>query len=260
MYPTYNQRSRLSRRVLMIGGTAFVVTNATILDAAARQGTPIASPATASDADLLLTEAATAMTELDTFAFSLTTVEGETVILEGFTLEEISGVVRRPTDFQTTVTVEIPFASLDLTAVSVNNEVWIELPTIGDSVGGWTSLGSSEGLLSLLNPDVLILQAVPFVENATIVDTGDIDGVEVTYVSGTVDFRAIAERYASGEADLTSQVAEGPVLLLIAIDEERLIREIEITGPILVNEEADVVRLVNFTEFNETVEIEEPQV
>jgi hypothetical protein len=243
----------------MVGGTAFLLTGIQAIDAVA-QGTPVATPATASDAERLLTEAATAMTELDTFAFSLVTVEGETTIMEGLTLEEISGVVRRPTDFQTTVTVEIPFASLDLTAVSVNEEIWIELPAIGDGGGGWTSLGSSDGLLSLLNPDVVILQAVPYIDDAAIVDTGEIDGVAVTYVSGTVDFRSIASRLAGEETDLSTQLAEGPVELMIAIDDEKLIREIEMRGPLLASEEEDVVRLVTFSDFNEPVEIEEPEV
>ena len=250
----------ISRRVLMIGGTAFVVGGFASADALARQGTPVASPATASDAEQLLTDAATAMTELDSFAFSLVTVEGETTIMEGLTLEEISGVVRRPTDFATTVTVDLPFVSLDLHAVGINNELWIELPDIGEGGGGWTSLGSSDGLLSLLNPDVVILQAVPYVDDPEIVDTGEIDGVDVTWVSGTVAFRAIALRVTDDGTDLGDQLAEDPVELMIAIDDDKLIREIEMRGPLLASEDENVVRQLTFSEFNEPVEIEEPQV
>ncbi len=261
MSPRQSSRTLpLTRRVMMVGGTAFLLTGLQAVDAVARQGTPIAAPATPSDAVNLLNEAATAMTALDSFAFSLVTVEGETVILEGFTLEEIAGVVRRPSDFETTVTVAIPFASLDLRAVSINNQVWIELPSLGEGGGGWTSIGSTEGLLTLLSPDVLILEALPYIENPAIVDTGDIDGVDVTYVSGSVDFRSAAERLGDGADGFSLQIAEGPVELMIAIDDDRLIREIEIIGPLLAGEDASVVRLVTFSGFNEPVEIEEPEV
>jgi hypothetical protein len=155
----------------------------------------------------------------------------------------------------------MPFASLDLKAVSVDNEVWIELPSIGGNGGGWTSLGSSEGIVSLLNPDVLILQAVPYIDDATIADTGDIDGVDVTYVSGTVDFHSIAMKLGGDQSGISDQIAEGPATVSIAIDTaETLVRQIEISGPILSSEESDIVRQVTFSKFNEPVEIEKPNV
>ena len=253
-------RLSINRRVLLAGSAATALASSQLVRAAAQQGTPAATPSGAEDAVQLLNDAATAMTELETFAFEVVTARGETTIMEGFTLQEITGVVRRPNDFETTVTVEIPFASLDLTAVSVNNEVWIELPAFGEAAGGWQSLGSSDGLLSLLNPDVLILQSVRYIDNAAIDETGDIDGVDVTYVTGTVDFRDIASQLAGGDTALPAEIAEGPVDLTIAIDTDNLVREIEIIGPLLTTESDDVIRLVTFSGFNEPVEIQEPQV
>jgi hypothetical protein len=249
----------LTRRAAIASGAALLL-GAIARPAVAQVATPGATPTGASDAVQLLNASAAAMTKLKTFAFDLVTTKGETTILEGFTLEEITGAVRRPTDFQTTVSVAIPFASLDLTAVSVNNQVWIELPAIGDTGGGWTSLGSSEGLLSLLNPDVLILQSVRYIDNAEIDRTGDIDGIDVTWVAGTVDFHGIATRLGGQQQDLSDQIAEGPVTVALAVDGDKLIRRIEITGPILATESEDVVREVTFSKFNEPVEIEQPDV
>lgn len=249
----------LTRRTMLAGASAFLV-GAAMRPAAAQDASPAATPTGASDAVDLLNAAAETMTALDTFAFELLTTRGETTIFEGFTLEEVYGVVRRPTDFQTTVTVALPFASLDLTAVSVNNEVWIELPQIGDTGGGWTSLGSTEGVVSLLNPDVLILQSVRFIDDARIDREDDVDGVDVTWVAGTVDFHGIATRLGGDQQGLEEQIAEGPVTVEIAIDGDRLIRKIEISGPILATETDDVVREVTFLDFNEPVEIEQPEV
>ena len=249
----------LTRRTILAGGGALLL-GAVARPVVAQDASPAATPTGASDAVELLNAAAEAMTGLETFAFDLITTQGETTILEGFTLEEVRGVVRRPTDFQTTLTVAMPFASLDLTAVSVNNEVWIELPQLGDTGGGWTSLGSSEGVLSLLNPDVLILQSVRFIDDAEIDREDDVDGVDVTWVAGTVDFHGIATRLGGDQQGLADQIAEGPVTVDIAIDGDRLIRKIEISGPILSSESDDVVREVTFSGFNEPVEIETPDV
>jgi len=253
-------RPVFSRRTLLAGTAAIAIGGGHLTRVAAQEATPAASPSGDADAVQLLNDAAAAMTALETFAFEVVTARGETQILEGFTLKEISGVVRRPTDFETTVSVEIPFASIDLTAVSVDNEVWIELPSFGDQAGGWQSLGTSDGLLSLLNPDVLILEAVRYIEDAAIDRTGDLDGVDVTFVTGTVDFRGIARQLAGDETELANQIAEGPVSLTVAIDGEQRVREIEIAGPLLAAEEANVIRLVTFSSFNEPVEITEPEV
>ena len=253
------ERPRLNRRFVMVGGVTFALFGSSRGGAWAQEATPAAQPTGDEVAVALLTNAATAMTELDSFAFSVVTARGETTILEGLELEQIQGVVRRPTDFQTTVTVAIPFATLELTAVSVDGELWIELPDIGQGQGGWQQLGASSELLSLLNPDVLILQAVPYIENAMIADEGDIDGVPVTYVTGTVDFQQIATDAAGDQQPLPTQVAEGPVELSIAVDDESLVREIEIIGPLLATEADNVIRLVTFSDFNEPVEIERPE-
>jgi hypothetical protein len=247
----------LSRRTVLGGVAAFVLGAGAQDQVDARQTTG-ATPTGDAGAVQLLSDAAATMSGLETFRFSMVTTQGETVILEGFTLDEIAGAIRRPDDFQTTVTVAIPFATIDLTAVSIDREVWIEFPAFGENSGGWTSIGSSEGVLSLLNPDLLILEAVPYVENAAVDGSGDLDGVPVTFVTGTVDFQEIAGRLAGGDEQVQSQIAEGPVRLLIAIDEEGRVREIEMSGPLLAAEANDVVRLVTFSAFNEPVEIIEP--
>ena len=257
--------TRFHRRAALAGAAALAFSGAQVRHTAAQEGTPPvvlpdATPTGDSEAVQLLNEAAATMTELDTFRFGIVTARGETTILEGFTLQEITGAVRRPNDFETTVTVDIPFASIDLTAVSIDNEVWIELPEFGENTGGWQSLGSADGLLSLLNPDVLILQAVSYVENAEIDRTGEIDGVDVTYVTGQVDFQSIARQLTGEETALPAEIAEGPVDVTFAIDDENRVREVEIIGPLLAAEADDVIRLVTFFDFNEPVEIEEPEV
>lgn len=248
----------MNRRAAVAGTAALVLCGGRLSIASGQDATPAAQPTGDDDAVALLIDAATAMTELETFAFTVVTARGETTILEGFALEEVSGVVRRPTDFETTVTVAIPFASLDLTAVSIEGELWLNIPALGEMESGWQSLGSGDALLSLLNPDVLILESVQFIEDAAIDREGDIDGAAVSYVTGAVDFQSIAGDLFDGESAVPTEIAEGPVQLTIAVDDMSLVREIEIIGPLLSTESPDVIRLVAFTDFNEPVEIQEP--
>jgi hypothetical protein len=254
-----NQRST-NRRAALVGSAALALCGGRFGVASGQDATPAARPTGDDDAVALLTDAATAMTELETFAFTVVTARGETTILEGFALEQVSGVVRRPTDFETTVTVAIPFASLDLTAVSIDGELWLNIPALGEMESGWQSLGSGDALLSLLNPDVLILESVQFIDDAAIDREGDIDGAAVSYVTGTVDFQAIAGDLFDGDSALRTEIAEGPVQLTIAVDDMSLVREIEIIGPLLSAESPDVIRLVTFVDFNEPVEIQEPEI
>lgn len=250
--------SRLSRRSA-VTGVAMALFGTRFHAVTARDATPEARPTGDDAAVALLNDAVAAMNDLETFAFTVVTARGETTVLEGFTLEEISGVVRRPADFETVVSVAIPMATLELTAVSVNDELWIELPTIeGISGGGWQSLGVGSGILSLVNPDVLILEAVQYIDDAEMDRDGEVDGVPVTYVTGFVDFRGIAAELVGDEMGLPTEIAEGPVRVTIAVDEASLVREIEIMGPLLTSESPDVIRVITFSDFDEPVEIREP--
>lgn len=252
--------ARVSRRIALGGIAAIAIGVTSPIAVVAQQSTPAASPSGDDDAVRLLEDAARRMTALDTFAFAVKTARGETTILEGLTLQGIEGVVRRPTDFETTVTVEIPFASIDLTAVSVDGEVWINVPSFGESESGWQSLGNTDGLLSLLNPDLLILEAVRYLDEARIDREGELDGEDVTFVVGQVDFRAVTGQLIGDNQALPTQIAEGPADVTVAIDIDDLVREIEIIGPLLAAEAPDVIRLVTFSEFNEPVEIQQPDI
>jgi hypothetical protein len=258
--PFKNANVQFTRRVIFGASFALASSSWVRFSADARQSTPVASPSGDDDAVQLLEDAAQAMSALDTFAFDVVTAQGETVILEGLTLQGIQGVVRRPTDFETSVTVEIPFASIDLTAVSVDGEVWINVPSLGGSDSGWQSFGNSDGLLSLLNPDVLILEAVRYLDDATIDGEGDLDGIDVKYVTGTVNFQAIAQSFVGDTETLPTEIAEGPADVTVAVDVDNLVREIEIVGPLLASEASDVIRLVTFSAFNEPVDIQQPEI
>jgi lipoprotein LprA len=218
--------------------------------------TPAASPEAAIEGDpdavALLDAAAAAMADLDSFAFEIETVQGESTILDGLTLGLIEGDVRRPIDFTATVTVSLPFGGLTVTAIGVDGQAWIQNP-LDD--GAWISLADAADVIALVNPDTLILAALKFITDVEIDGTEKVDGTDTTRLTGVIDLSGLAPEM---DDEAAVSVAAEPLDATIWIDDENMIREIELAGPLLTSESDDVVRVVRFFDFNEPVDIEAP--
>jgi hypothetical protein len=257
---------RFSRRVLVCGVAAAAMTPSLRTIAAHEgHGTPEASgtPATAvegeAEAVVLLEAAAETLAALETFGFELATTRGASTILEGFELKGVAGVVRRPLDVEAEVTVGLPIGEITITAVGLDGQFWVQDPL---SDGEWMSFGGDPQIQSLINPTVLVTNAVRLVQDAQIVGTEEVEGVETTVVEGTVDFFSslvsIATPVAEAES-LQQFLAEGARDVTFWFDEENRVVEIEIRGPIFATESDDVVREIRFFDFNEPVQIEVPE-
>ena len=269
VHPLISMRTPLlSRRRLFLVGSGGVAVAATSgagsLSVSAGQATPPASPDASPVADALtgepeatslLRDAAAAMAGLDTFQFEIATTRGQSTILQGLEVQTIAGAVRRPLDFTATVTVGLPFGSIDLSAVGVGGRAYIQDPL---SNGEWIELAGAEQAVALINPDTLILSSISVIQDARIEGTEDIDGAETTRIAGTIDFAASAEQLGGGAVELPAEISSEPVDLLVWVDEQNRIVEIEIAGPLLATENDDVVRTVSFFGFDEPVEIEAP--
>lgn len=252
------------RRLFLVGSGGLVAAAAVrpgLQPAAAQVATPPASPVIDEltgdpDATSLLREAAQTMADLQTFQFEIATTRGQSTILQGLEVETISGAVRRPVDFTATVTVGLPFGSIEVTAVGVDGKAYIEDPL---SDGQWIELEGTEQAVALINPDTLILSSIEVVQDARIEGTEKIDGVETTRLTGTIDFAASAEQLSGGSVEIPAELSSEPIVLLIWVDDQNRVVEIEIDGPILETESDDVIRTVSFFGFNEPVDIEAPQ-
>jgi len=258
---------RVNRRRLMIFGGSSLAAAAIArpqLSLVAAQ-TPDATPAGSGDfqatgdddAVALLRSAAQAMAELDSFAFEIETVRGESTIFEGLAVNMIAGAVRRPLDFTATVTVGLPFGSLDVTAVGVDGSAWVQNPL---SDGEWIALEGTEDIVALVNPDTLIVSSIGLIKNATIEGEERVDGADTTRIAGEIDFAETADRLSGDDAALPAELTSEPLPVLIWIDDQNHVLEIEVTGPILTSESDDVVRSIRFFDFNQPVDIEQPDI
>ncbi len=210
------------------------------------------------DAVAILRNAANVMAELSSFTFELETTRGESTIFQGLDVREISGAVRRPADFTATVSVGVPFGTIDVTAIGVDGMAWVQDSLAGDD--SWIPLEASEDILALINPDTLILGSIGLIQDAQVDGTEAIDGVEATRITGTVDFAETAERLSGGSAQIPDEIAAEPLPVTVWIDPEGRVLEIEVVGRIVLTESEDVVRVIRFMDFNEPVEIEPPPV
>lgn len=251
----------VSRRLLALGTLGFAASapGLRLVPAVAQEASPEASPASqitgAADAVTLLEAAASAMADLETFAFALETTRGSSTILQGLELKGIEGVVRRPADIEARLTVGVPFGDFEITAIGVNGSYWVEDPL---SDGAWLELGTDVQIGSIINPDALILMAVRLVRNASVTGTEKVDGVDTTVVEGAVDFYAVANDTFGDATMLEGLVAEGEKDITFWIDDRNRIVEVEILGPLLASESEDVARVLSLYDFNEPVEIEAP--
>jgi hypothetical protein len=260
--------SRVTRRRLIFGATgavAMVSLTGQLARVSAQDATPSPvatppfSPTGDADATALLISAAEAMAALSTFHFDLETVSGNSKVM-GLDLQKVTGDVKRPLDFQAEASVKVPFGALTVKAVGLDGKFYIENPLSSDQK--WTSLGAGSDIIAVVNPDLIILFAVRLLQNAKVDGTEKYAGVETTRITGDVDFQKVAETVigSSGPSGgVTSQIAKGPVPLIIWISHDNLIQAIEIDGPLLAQEGTDVTRVITFDSFNAPVTIEAPQ-
>ncbi|MCC6793205.1 MAG: LppX_LprAFG lipoprotein [Thermomicrobiales bacterium] len=214
------------------------------------------------DATPLLLEAVETMSAVQSFHFELTTVRGESTILDNLELAGVSGSVQRPDRFQATITAKVAIVEIDVDIIGVGARVWVTDPMASSDqyievTNGDPELG--EQLTSLLNPDKLLLQAVGLVKEPTIDGVETIDGTRTTRVVGTVD---LADLPQFGSA--TPEAAASDFLLLeempvtIWIDGDGHVIRMEVDGPLTRDESPDVIRRLNLYDFDTPVEIVEP--
>jgi hypothetical protein len=247
--------ARLDRRrlIALVGGAAL----ATRVTVAAAQ-TPVAEPSGDDDAVDLLAAAASAMAELETFAYSLETTRGNTRIMDILELKSVSGVVRRPYDFETTVVASLGVGEISLRAVGIDGTVYLQDPMAeGES---YMTVSADPTILAFLNPDYLLLQAVGVVQDARLDGTEDFEGIACDVVIGTVELGALVDIIPSETSISPFDTEAEPLDVVAWIDEDRHVRGIEFTGGIFQGETFNVTRLLRFSSFNDPVEITAPDV
>ena len=226
--------------------------------------TPRAAGAQEADAAALLNTAVERMKTVQSFRFELSTVQGTSVIMNNLELAGVKGAVQRPDRFQATITARVAIVDVDVQIVGIGNRLWVTDPLanretyieVTKDVAGEPTV--SEALATLVNPDKILLTAVGLVQNPEIDGTESIDGVKTTRITGTVDFRNLPQ-YQQATPQATSDfLALEEMPITIWIDEEGIVRSMELEGPITADESPDVVRRLDLSDIDEQIDITEP--
>jgi hypothetical protein len=244
---------RTSRRSF-IGAAAATLALASVSPILAQESTPVSRAEGDSDAVAVLKSAGEAVLDLDTFTFDMRTTQGSSTIFPGVELISVVGAVRRPFDLVANLTVKAFVQTMEIGAVAVDGEFYVQDPLSG---GDWQQFGSAQGIANMVNPDWIIVAAVNQIKDASITDESD----ESTLVEGYLDFSETLSQAQGGDsAELEQLLAMKPVDIAIWINGDNLIERVELYGPIFASESPDVEKRIELGGFNEPVEIEKPVV
>jgi lipoprotein LprA len=222
----------------------------------------------AQDAAGLLKQSATAMAAVQSFVFSITTVQGKTQLFGNLELQDVEGAVQRPDRFKADITVGASIVSLTVKVIGIGNQVWITNPMSADDtyVAASSGMGdsSADTIASLLNPDRIFVAAVEAIQNPTIDGTEKIDNIDTTRIKGTVDLSTlpVVSAVASPVADKSGSIANfidlGPKTIIAWIDAAGLVHRIQVEGAFTKDEASDVIREIDLTKFNDPQDVQPP--
>ena len=247
--------AKISRRTF-IGSAAAAIALSSLSPIYAQDSTPVSQAEGDDDAVAILKSAGEELMALDTFHFPLTTIAGSSTIFPGMSLESVEGTVRRPMDLTATVRASALMQTIEVNAISVDGEFYIQNPISG---GAWESVGNAGEIAGMINPDWIIVAAVNLIKDAAITDQTGGD----TLIEGYLDFAETLEEAGASTTnmgELEQFLANTPIDVAIWINADNLIERVELYGPIFASESPDVERRIDLSEFNEPVEIEAPAI
>lgn len=215
------------------------------------------------DAKAQLDKTAAAMLALKTFHFDLETTAGTTTFQDAFELKSVTGDVVRPNSFQAKVEVKLAIVSLTLEAIGIEGNIWVKSPLGGEDAFIQVTGGDSDLQLPptiLLNPDQLVSEALKYLDNPQIGEPEELDGQQMTVVTGTFDPRTLING-GTPTAELGDfNPASQPLDVKAWIDDQDRLVRIDFSGPLFSFEEGSgrLVRSITFSNFDADVTITQP--
>lgn len=200
------------------------------------------------DAQEVVSNAADTLEATESFHFVLSHENGGTAIIQDMIMTGAEGNVVRPDSLQAELQAETMGQQLNLQMVGIDDRTWLTNPFNPEQ---WQQMPDVRA------QDILNLQAVPEVmrqvENPEAVGSESIAGVDSYRARATLDSGAlepvVPEAAESGQ-EVTMEIWIG--------QEDSLVRQIVITGPLNPDEPEDIVRTLELSEFDEPVTIEPP--
>jgi hypothetical protein len=202
---------------------------------------PTVDPAT------LLQDAAAAVQNAGTFHFELTHENGTTPLPVNLQLTSAEGDFEVPGKLAADVRARAAGINVSVKVIAIDDQTWITNPFTRD----WQRLPGAS-LRDLADPGALVTTLLPKVQNPTVSDGGEVDGVDTLRVEGTIDSGELSDALSFARAGQSVKVEAWIGA------EDSLPRRVRVTGRLVADENAGVVRQIDLTRFGDPVDINPP--
>jgi hypothetical protein len=205
-------------------------------------------PDTSVDPATLLQRSAAAVQDAGTFHFKLTHENGSTPLPLSLQLVSAEGDFQIPGKLAADVRAKAAGSiNVSVKVVAIDNQTWITNPFTRD----WQRLPGAS-LRDLADPGTLVTMLLPKVQNPTVSDGGEVDGVSTLKVEGTIDSGELRDALGFARAGHNVKVEAWIGA------EDSLPRRIRLYGRLVSDEAENVQRQIDLSRFGEPVQINPP--
>lgn len=208
-----------------------------------------AEPAdTTEDPAALLQRSAGAVQQARTFHFRLTHQNGTTPLPLSLELVSAEGDFQIPGRLAADVRGKGPGGiNISTKIIAVDDQAWYT----NLFTRNWDRIPGAN-LRDLADPGALVTSLLPNIENPTVADGGEVDGVDTLKVEGTIDSGELREALSFARPGHSVRVEAW------IGGEDSLPRRIRLTGPLASDEDEDVQRQLDLSQFGAPVQINPP--
>lgn len=195
----------------------------------------------------VIEKAAPAMQEASSFHFGLDTSK-LVKPLPGIFLSKASGDVAKPDKLSADVTATYFGITVNIKAVVDGDKQYMTDPTSG----AWQSTGLAIDVKQYFNPSKGVTDILGSIKNLASDGKESVDNTENYRLTGSVPTSALKalSTEVTAQTDLTTTLWIGK--------SDYLLRRVRLQGPLATGEPADIVRTINFSNYNKPVKIETP--
>jgi hypothetical protein len=205
-------------------------------------------PDTSVDPATLLQRSAAAVQDAGTFHFRLTHENGSTPLPLSLQLTSAEGDFEVPGKLAADVRAKAAGSiNVSVKVVAIDDQTWITNPFTRD----WQRLPGAS-LRDLADPGTLVTALLPKVQDPTVGDGGEVDGVQTLKIEGTIDSGELREALGFARAGHSVRVEAWIGA------EDSLPRRIRLGGRLVSDENENVQRQIDLSRFGEPVQINPP--
>lgn len=194
-----------------------------------------------------LDNALAAMSEVPQFEFELTHPEGTTSLDGGLDLRRAEGAVITPERLSVKAEANLGRVFVKVDAVVIQGQTWMTNPLTGN----WATIAPEDSPFSFLDPVRLVTNVLARTTNPAYPASGGLSGGQIV-LNGFVPSEALQP--------LVGTVIPGVELdVTLSLDSESfLLTSARLTGALQPEDEANFVRLIRFSGFDDELAIEPP--